>query len=206
MVVISLDSPSCGVCLFDPRSGGCFGTLPNRPRIVPFEVRLSWCCLYDDGQRTWAGIIQVVLPHATRTNKNEREQLDSGYISEMKMKILPESCSSKYVINLAANKWERECSCNQTWAKIQRKPKQECVRGSESGESEHESSSPLSRPLIEGNWASAPEEEPGTTVRKPLEKVGPRSRCPWVSRPMGSAGPRVGPLVPPFGQVIPQWS
>ena len=63
MVVISLDSPSCGVCLFYPRTGGCIGTLPDRPRIVPFEVRLSQCCLYGDGLRTWAGIIQVVLPH-----------------------------------------------------------------------------------------------------------------------------------------------
>ena len=45
---------------------------------------------------------------ATRTNKNEREQLDSGYVSEMKMKLLPESCSSKCVDNLAAKKWERE--------------------------------------------------------------------------------------------------
>ena len=45
-----------------PRSGGCIGTLPDRPRIVPFEVCLSRCCLYGDGQRTWAGIIQVVLP------------------------------------------------------------------------------------------------------------------------------------------------
>jgi len=52
MVVISLDSPSCGVCLFDMRSGGCIGTLPDSPRIVPFEVRLSQCCLYGDGQRT----------------------------------------------------------------------------------------------------------------------------------------------------------
>ena len=63
VVVISLDSPSCGVYLFDPRTGGCIGTLPDRPRIVPFEVRLSRCCLYGDGLRTWAGIIQVVLPH-----------------------------------------------------------------------------------------------------------------------------------------------
>ena len=45
---------------------------------------------------------------ATRTNKNEREQLDSGYVSEIKMKFLPKSCSSKYVINLAAKKLERE--------------------------------------------------------------------------------------------------
>ena len=41
---------------------------------------------------------------ATRTNKNEREQLDSGHVSEMKMKLLPESCSSKCVDNLAAKK------------------------------------------------------------------------------------------------------
>ena len=39
---------------------------------------------------------------AIRMNKNEREQLNSGYVSEMKMKLLPESCSSSYVINLAA--------------------------------------------------------------------------------------------------------
>ena len=38
----------------------------------------------------------------TRANKNEREQLDSGYVSEMKMKLLPECCSSKCVDNLAA--------------------------------------------------------------------------------------------------------
>ena len=38
---------------------------------------------------------------ATRTNKNKREQLDSGYISEIKMKHLPESFSSKCVDNLA---------------------------------------------------------------------------------------------------------
>ena len=37
-------------------------------------------------------------------NKNEREQLDLGYVSKMKMKLLPKNCSSKYVINLAAKK------------------------------------------------------------------------------------------------------
>ena len=41
---------------------------------------------------------------ATRTNKNEREQLDLGYVSEMKMKLLPECCSAKCVDNLAAKK------------------------------------------------------------------------------------------------------
>ena len=122
------------------------------------------------------------------------------------MKLLPECCSAKCVDDLAAKKWEIECSCDQTWAKIQRKPEQEYVRGSESEESEHESSSPLSRPLFKRIWASAPEEEPGITAIEPLEMVGPRSRWPWVGRPVGSAGPRVGPLVPPFGLLLPQRS
>ena len=39
---------------------------------------------------------------------------------------------------------------------------------------------------------------------EPLVKVGPRSHWPWVGRPVGSAGPKVGPLVPPFGLVLPQ--
>ena len=46
----------------------------------------------------------VLLMLAIRTSKNEQEQLDLGYVSEMKMKLLPESCSSKYVINLVAKK------------------------------------------------------------------------------------------------------
>ena len=41
---------------------------------------------------------------ATRTNKNEREQLDSGYVNEMKMKLLHKCGSSKCVDNLAAKK------------------------------------------------------------------------------------------------------
>ena len=41
---------------------------------------------------------------AARANKNEREQLDSGYVSEMKMKLSPECCSSKCVGKLAAKK------------------------------------------------------------------------------------------------------
>ena len=52
----------------------------------------------------------------------------------------------------------------------------------------------------------AHKERPATTVREPLVNVGPRSRWPWVGRPVGSAGPRVGPLVPPFGLLLPQWS
>ena len=89
---------------------------------------------------------------ATRANKNEREQLGSGYVSEIKMKFLPKSCSSKYVINLAAKKWEREISWNQTWAKIQWKPEQECVRGSVSEcVSMRELNTPLG-PYLKRRW------------------------------------------------------
>ena len=143
---------------------------------------------------------------ATRMNKNEQEQLDSGYVSEMKVKLLPECCSSKCVDNLTAKKWEREFSCNQTWAKIQRKPEQRMWEGVWVSVWAWESSTPLSRPLFKGEWACAPEERQATTVMEPLEKVGPRSHWPWVGQPVGSAGPRVGPLVPPFGQILPQRS
>jgi len=40
MVVISLDLPSCGVCLFDPRSGDCIGTLPDSSVWSVFESML----------------------------------------------------------------------------------------------------------------------------------------------------------------------
>ena len=59
------------------------------------------------------------------------------------MKFLPESCSSKCVVVLAAKKWEREISWNQTWAKIQWKPEQEFVRGSESERVSMRASHPL---------------------------------------------------------------
>ena len=68
------------------------------------------------------------------------------------------------------------------------------MRGSESGESEHEISSPLSRPLLKGKMARALEERQATTAMKPLEKVGPRSRWPWVGRAQG--GPPGAPLWP----------
>ena len=70
---------------------------------------------------------------------------------------------------------------------------------------EHERAQHPSRPLFKEKMAHAPEERQATTAMEPLEKVGPRSRWPWVGRPVGSAGPRVGPLVPPFGHVLPQW-
>jgi hypothetical protein len=55
-VIVSLDSPSCEVTLFDPVYRWFIGTLPDRPRdytvwstLEPSEV----------DSRTWAGIIQV---------------------------------------------------------------------------------------------------------------------------------------------------
>ena len=80
-----------------------------------------------------------------------------------------------------------------------------CVRGSVSEESEHESFTPPSRPLFEEEVGRAPKEKPGITASDPLEQVGPRSRCSWVDRPMGSAGPLWGPLIVSFCQTLPQW-
>ena len=40
----------------------------------------------------------------TRTNKNEQEQLDLGYVSGIKMKLLPENCTFKSVDELTAMK------------------------------------------------------------------------------------------------------
>ena len=101
---------------------------------------------------------------ATRTNKNEREQLDSSYISEMKMKPLHEFCSSNCVDNLATKKWEREFSWNQTSTKVQWKPEQRMWEEVWVSVWAWESSTPLSRPLFKENLASAPEEKPSTTV------------------------------------------
>ena len=69
---------------------------------------------------------------------------------------------------------------------------------------EHERAQHPSRTLIKEKMARAPEERQATTAMEPLEKVGPRSRWPWVDRPVGSAGPRVAPVVSPFGLVLPQ--
>jgi len=68
-------------------------------------VHRGWCWCRFGGMMRAPEILRLApLMLATRTNKNEREQLDSGYVSEMKMKLLPESCSSKCVDNLAAKK------------------------------------------------------------------------------------------------------
>ena len=67
---------------------------------------------------------------------------------------------------------------------------------------EHERAQHPSRPLFKGNLACAPLERQAAKVIEPLEKVGPKSRWPWVGRPMGSAGPRVGPLAPPLARCL----
>jgi hypothetical protein len=65
MVIVSLDSPSCEVTLFDPVYRWFIGTLPDRPR--DFTV---WSTLEPSGvdSRTWAGIIQVGSATAITTN------------------------------------------------------------------------------------------------------------------------------------------
>ena len=133
---------------------------------------------------------------ATRANKNEREQLGSGYVSEIKMKFLPESCSFKWADDLAAKKWEKDflkpnLSQNPMETRA-RMCERECEWVCEHGRAQHPS-----RPLFKEKMARAQEERQATTAMEPLEKVGPRSHWPWVGRPVGSAGPRVGPLVLP---------
>ena len=70
---------------------------------------------------------------------------------------------------------------------------------------EYERAQPPSRPLFKEKMARAPEERQATMAMEPLEKVGPKSRWPWVGRPVGSVGPKVGPLVPSFSLMLPQW-
>ena len=69
---------------------------------------------------------------------------------------------------------------------------------------EYERAQHPSRPLFKEKMVRAPEERQATTVMESLEKVGPKSHWPWVSRPVGSAGPRVGPLVPSFSLMVSQ--
>ena len=139
---------------------------------------------------------------ATRTNKNKREQLDSGYINEIKMKLLPESCSSKSVDNLAAKKWERgflKLNLSQnpmtTRARI-------CERECE-WVCEHESITPSSRPLYKERMGHAHNGRPATMVRWPFDKVGPEQWSRGGSRPVGSAGPLVALLAVSFGRKHP---
>ena len=46
---------------------------------------------------------------------------------------------------------------------------------------EYERAQHPSRPLFKKKMAHAPEERQATTAMEPLEKVGPRSRWPWVA-------------------------
>ena len=119
------------------------------------------------------------------------------------MKFLPESCSSKYVINLAAKKWERDFLKPNLSQNPMEPRARMCERECE-WVCEYERAQHPSWPLFKEKMARAPEEGQATTAMEPLEKVGPRSHWPWVGRPVGSAGPWVGPLVPPFGLVLPQ--
>ena len=57
---------------------------------------------------------------------------------------------------------------------------------------EHERAQHPSRPLFKEKMARAPEERQATTAMELLEKVGPRSRWPWVGQPQG--GPPGAPL------------
>ena len=136
---------------------------------------------------------------ATRTNKNEREQLNSGYVSVMKIKLLPKYCSFKCVDNLAAKKWEREISCNQTWAKIQWKPEQECERECE-WVCEHERAQHPSLGLyLKWTWCVHPRRASHNGQGAVADGVA-QDRWPWVGRPQG--GPPGAPLWPDASSTV----
>ena len=65
---------------------------------------------------------------------------------------------------------------------------------------EYERAQHPSRPLFKEKMTRAPEEMQATTAMEPLEKVGPRNCWPWLGQPVGSAGPRVGNVVPPLAR------
>ena len=62
--------------------------------LVPFAGRVELTSFLESAP----------TPTTVDYEQDEQEQLESGYVSEMKVKLLPKSCSSKYVINLAAKK------------------------------------------------------------------------------------------------------
>ena len=96
------------------------------------------------------------------------------------MKLLPECCSSKCVGNLAAKKWERECSCNQTWAKIQWKLESNVWEGVSEWELSVTAQHPLLGLYLKREW-------PGTTATSRWKKMaGSRYQ-------VGPADPRVRP-------------
>ena len=71
---------------------------------------------------------------------------------------------------------------------------------------EYERAQHPSRPLFKEKMARAPEERQATTAMEPLEMVGPGQRSLGGGRPVGLAGPRVVPQLPPFGQILFQQS
>ena len=112
----------------------------------------------------------------------------------MKMKLLSESCSSNYVINLAAKNWERECSCNQTWVKIQRKLEQECVRGSE-----HEGAQNPSRGLyLKRTWRVHPRRERPQQSSSHWRRWGPGAVGPGSANLWDRPAPGWAPWCPPL--------
>ena len=65
---------------------------------------------------------------------------------------------------------------------------------------EYERAQHPSRPLFKEKMARAPEKRQATTAMEPLEKVGPRSRLPWVGRPQG--GPLGAPVWPDASSTV----
>ena len=125
------------------------------------------------------------------------------------MKFLPESCSSKYVINLAAKKWERErereISWNQTWAKIQWKPEQECVRGGVSAcVSMRELNTPLD-PYLKRRWRMHQRRGKPQWLWSRWRRWGPGAIGPGSADLWGRPALGWAPWCPPFGLVLPQW-
>ena len=139
---------------------------------------------------------------ATRANKNEREQLDSGYVSEMKTKLLPEYCSSKCVNNLVAKKWERDFLAIKLEPKSNENPRAKCERVWE-GVSEWELSVRAQHPSL-GLYLKR--EWPGTVGRSWAQRLVAVGECwqwaverwgrptQWFSRPNpGPTGWQPGP-------------
>ena len=133
-------------------------------------------------------------------NKNEREQLGSGCVSEIKMKLLPESCSSKCIDNLAAKKWERESILTIKFEpKSNGNPSKNVREGVRVKRVSMRASHPSLGLYLKRNCRVHPRRGKPQRSGSRWRRWGPGAVGP------GSAGPRVGPLVPPFGQMLPQW-
>jgi hypothetical protein len=142
---------------------------------------------------------------ATRTNKNEWEQLDSGYVSEIKWNSYPKVVPPRvWTILQQRNERERGFLKSNLSQNPMKTRARTCERESEwerEWKSECEQRTPLSRPLFQGRLVRAPEGNQATIAREPLALVEPKSNGSRVDRPVASAGPRPGPLASSFGQV-----